>query len=250
MAAKTDEDYDQLGRTLRESLGIDDQVYLDALEALKRMKHRGYLNDYIIVPDREMLDAEAKYVADERRIYIRASVFNGARQKHSRARFTIVHEISHCALNHQHERKRGIGVSPAEKKHVQDDERAADRLAAAILAPSHRIDFALDTKPEDISRIFGLSESMSKIRADELTGMFRRRHGIKRNLPPGVIDFLAEKRRDGHPVISLPQEDIVAMQVRQVRYEGDACPTCSEFKMLRIGTQLLCDACGTVTGEA
>jgi Zn-dependent peptidase ImmA (M78 family) len=249
MSARTDEDYDRLGRVLREALDMDDQIYLDVLEALKRMKHRGYLNDYVVVPDADLPNVRGKYVAAENRIYLRKSVYEDARANNAQSRYDVAHEISHCALNHQHERKRAIAVSAAEKRHTHKDEREADRLAAAILAPSHRVDFTLRTTPEEIAMRFGLSKQAATIRTEELSRMYRRRNGLRRPLPPGIIDFLKSKRREGYAVTSLPSEEIAAMQVRQLKYEGEACPNCFEFKMFRVGTQLRCDACGTFTGE-
>lgn len=64
-----------------------------------------------------------------------------------------------------------------------------------------------------------------------------------------MIDFLAEQRRKGHNVTSLPAIDLAAIQVRQPRYEGDACPACGDFKMVRISTFMKCDLCGTSTGD-
>jgi Zn-dependent peptidase ImmA (M78 family) len=249
MSWRDDDDYDNLARVLREALGLDGQVYLDVLEALKRLKHRGYLKDYFIVPDSDLAGAYGKFVSEERCIYLRKSVYEDARAGDPRARYHVVHEISHCALNHQHERKRAIAAGPAEKKHTRGDEREADRFAAAILAPSHRIDFSLQTTPHEVAKRFGLSDVAAELRTQEFARMYRRRHGLKRQLPPGVIDFLSEKRRQGHHITSLPAEDIVAMQVRQPTYEGDACPNCSSFTMFRVGTQLKCDTCGTMTGE-
>ena len=101
----------------------------------------------------------------------------------------------------------------------------------------------------EVAKRFGLSDAAAKVRTEELARMYRRRHGLKRQLPPGVIDFLSEKRRQGHQITSLPAAEIVSMHVRQPTYEGETCPNCSNFTMFRIGTQLKCDTCGTITGE-
>jgi len=249
MSGRSDEDYDNLGRVLREALGLDGQVCLDVIEALRRMKHRGYLKDYVIISDTDLPDARGKYVAAAKCIYLRKSVYDGAVAKMPQARYDVIHEISHCALDHQHERKRALAVGVAERKHTYKDEREADRLAAATLAPSHQINFTLQTSSHDLAKRFGLSNQAAAIRMQELAGMYRRQHGLKRPLPPGVVDFLAARRREGHSVTSLPPADIAAMQVRQPMYEGEACPNCFEFKMLRVGTRLQCDICGTFTGE-
>ena len=35
---------------------------------------------------------------------------------------------------------------------------------------------------------------------------------------------------------------------RMMGYEGDACPECSAFTLVRNGTCLKCDSCGATTG--
>jgi hypothetical protein len=42
MSSYSDEDYDQIAKTLREALGLDRDIWLDVLDALRRMKHCGY----------------------------------------------------------------------------------------------------------------------------------------------------------------------------------------------------------------
>lgn len=253
MSSYSDEDYDRIAKTLREELGVDGDVWLDVLGALRRMKHCGYLGDYVCLPDREMPDAEAKFVPDERKIYLREGTYQAAERDEPHARFTVAHEIAHCALYHQHIRKRGIAVGAFERKvfSISRDEKQADKFAAAFLAPSHRAAFNLTTAPSQLAQRFGLSAPMAKARVEELAGMYRRRHNIRRELPPGVVDFLVAKSREGYSVTSLPPEDIVAMRVRQPKYEGEVCPNpnCQQFKMIRVGTYLKCDICGARTGD-
>lgn len=253
MSSYSDEDYDQIARVLREELGVDDDIWLDIIDTLRRMKYRGYLRDFICLPDSDLPDAEAKFVAEERRVYLRDYIFKAAERGEPHARFTVAHEIAHCALFHQHTRKRGIAVGLFERKvfSIRRDETQADKLAAAILAPFHRAAFNLSTTPTQLANRFGLSARMSKARTEELAGIYRRRHNIQRELPPGVVDFLAARRAEGYPITSLPSEDIVTMTVRQPKYEGEPCPNpnCREFKMIRVGTHLKCDACGARTGD-
>lgn len=251
MSSYSDEDYDQIARTLREELALDAEIWLDVIEALRRMKYCGYLRDYICIADGQMPNAEAKFVADERRIYLRQSTYEAAEREEPHARFTVAHEIAHCALYHQHTRKRGIAVSAFEKRVFRRDERQADKFAAAFLAPFHKAAFTLTTTAGQLAQRFGLSVSMSKARGEELAGIYRGRHNIRRELPAGIVDFLAAKLREGYPVKSLPPADIVSMTVRLPKYEGDPCPNpnCGEFKMIRVGPHLKCDACGTTTGD-
>src|SRR5690606_33986889 len=59
----------------------------------------------------------------------------------------------------------------------------------------------------------------------------------------------------GSPALSLSYEekafDEYAMKFAEARmkgYEGDPCPECSSFTLLRNGSCLKCDTCGSTTG--
>jgi Zn-dependent peptidase ImmA (M78 family) len=252
--AYSDEDFEELAKVVRADLDIDDQVQLDAIELLKRLKRQGYIADYVRVPDEAMLDAEAKYNGAERKIFIRESVYQGAEDWKDHYRFTITHECAHALLNHQHERKRSFSRQAAfEKKipSIRSDESEADRLAAAIISPFHKANFSLSTTIEQVKERFDLSEPAAKARLQTLSRIYRRRYNLPRPLPPGVIDLLAQRRREGHIVTSLPPEEIVAIRVRRPEYTGDACPVCGAFKMIRVGLHMKCDSptCGARTGD-
>ena len=185
-----------------------------------------------------MLDAEAKYNGSERKIFIRESVYRGAEDWIDRHRFTIVHECAHALLNHQHERKRSFSPQAAfEKKitSIRRDESEANRLAAAIISPFHRANFSLNTTAEQVKHRFDLSDSAARARLETLSRIYRRLYNLPRPLPPGVVDLLSQRRREGYTVASLPPQDIVAIRIRQPEYTGDACPVCGAFKMIRVG---------------
>jgi hypothetical protein len=57
--------------------------------------------------------------------------------------------------------------------------------------------------PEEIAERFDISISAAKIRAPELEKIRRIAQGIKRPLPPSIIEFLLEAKRKGHRVTSL-----------------------------------------------
>jgi Zn-dependent peptidase ImmA (M78 family) len=252
MSFYSDDDFEDLAKILREELALDDQVKLDVIEFLRRLKRHGYIKDYIRVPDTLMPDREANYNPNDHKIYIRESVFIRAENGVERDQFTIVHEGSHAALKHQFERKRSLAGKPIAELKVADirrDETQANKLAAAIIAPIHMADFSLATSAQQLMVRFGLGAKAAAKRVSEMAGVFRRRHGIPRPLPPGVIDYLSARRREGHRVTSLPPEDVVAMRVRRPNYTGDACPICGAFEMIRMGTYLKCDRCGAKTGD-
>ena len=52
-------------------------------------------------------------------------------------------------------------------------------------------------------------------------------------------------------VINTTSTDEKMNQIKNARmmgYEGDACPECSSFTLVRNGTCLKCDSCGATTG--
>ncbi len=252
--AYSDENFEELAKIVRVDLDLDDQVQLDAIEILKRLKRQGYIADYVRVPDEAMSDAEAKYNPSERKIFIRESVYRGAQDWSDHYRFTIVHECAHALLNHQYERKRSFSPQAAFEKKIpliRRDESEANRLAAAIISPFHRANFSLDTTVEQVKHRFGLSDSAARARLQTLSRIYRRQYNLPRPLPPGVVDLLAQRRREGYAVTSLPAEDIVAIHVRLPEYTGYACPVCGAFKMIRVGLHMKCDSptCGARTGD-
>jgi Zn-dependent peptidase ImmA (M78 family) len=198
-----DEDFEKLAQTIRIALGLDDQVRIDVIEFLRRLKHNGYIADYVRVPDTKMPHAEAEYNPDDRKIYLRESVYAGAAGWNDRARFTIIHEGAHALYDHQFRRKRSIAGNPITELRVSSirrDEVHANKLAASILAPYHCAEFSLRTTDRDLMARFGLSAAAAAKRYDEMAGIFRRSKNLPRKLPPGVIDFLAARRREGYAV--------------------------------------------------
>lgn len=252
--AYSDENFEELAKIVRGDLDLDDQIQLDAIELLKRLKRQGYIADYVRVPDEVIFDAEAKYDPSERKILIRDSVYGGAKNWIDRYRFTIVHECAHALLNHQYERKRSLSTQPTFEKKVSSirhDETDANRLAAAIISPFHRANFSLNTTAEQLKQRFGLSDPAARVRLQTLSRIYRRQYNLPRPLPPGVVDLLAQRRREGYTVTSWPPEDVVAIHVRLPEYTGDACPVCGAFKMIRVGLHMKCDSstCGARTGD-
>jgi hypothetical protein len=254
MASYSDEGFEQLAKTVRAELGIDDLVKVGAIDFLRRLKHTGYIRDYVRLPDACLPDDQAKYNPDDKKIYIRESVYNGAANETTQDRFTVFHEGAHALLGHQYERKRSFSArAKIERKvpSIRRDEGDADKLAAAIMAPFDKANFTLEMTTAAIGSRFGLGPKASSKRYNEFAGIYRRANNLKRPLPKGVSDFLSEQRRRGYIVKSLPSEEIAAMKPAQDHYTGDACPNplCGEFKMLRNGTALRCAVCGAATGD-
>lgn len=254
MPSYSDEDFEELGKTVRVTLEIDEQLKPNPIEFLRRLKRHGYIQEYIRVPDSALPDDEAKYSPEERIIYLRDSTYLGAENAVPHYVFTVFHEGSHALLGHQHERKRSFSEQARAERRVTSiriDEDDANRLTAAIMAPFHRADFTLTTTADELMKRFGLSARAAALRADEMSGIYRRLYNLPRPLPPGVIDFLAGKRREGYKVTSLPPIEVAAIQPRQPKYTGESCRICGEFKMIRVGTHLKCDvkSCGALSGD-
>lgn len=254
MAYNTDEDFEEIAKIVRNNVEMDDQIQLDVIEFLRRLKRYGYIAEYLRIPDAIMPDSEAKYIGTKRRIDVRDSTYIGAQDWVDHYRFTIVHECAHALLNHHHERKRSFSAQARIEKKVpsiRGDEMQADRLGAALIAPFHRANFTLDTTTQYLQSRFGLSASAAGTRHETLSRIYRRQYNLPRPLPAGVIDFLAKQRREGHSVTSLLPQDIAALQLRRPSYTGDACPICGAFKMIRVGLHMKCDnaTCSAETGD-
>ena len=215
MASYSDEGFEQLAKTIRVSLGIDDVTKIHAIDFLRGLKHAGYIKDYVRLPDSCLPGAAGKYDPEDKKIYLSDSTYIGADNDISRDRFTVFHEGAHALLGHQHERKRSLGAQAKVERRVPSirrDEGDADKLAVAIMAPFHKADFTLETSAVEIGARFGLGPKASSKRCEEFAGMYRRANKVRRPLPKGVSDFLAEQRRRGYVVTSLPAEEIEAIK--------------------------------------
>jgi hypothetical protein len=55
----------------------------------------------------------------------------------------------------------------------------------------------------------------------------------------------ARHESNGHEIVALDNEVHVA---KMKGYEGDPCPVCGHFSLVRSGTCMRCDTCGSTTG--
>jgi Zn-dependent peptidase ImmA (M78 family) len=141
-----DEDIERVARQLRKKLGIDDQLRPDMMTVIVKLKEHGILKNYVRVRDEDMPGDEAYYDSDDNLLYIRESTFCAANalythtdSERQHARFTLAHEIGHIALKHDGLHFRGATSAKARKipSRVRQEERDAERFAAAFLAPAH-----------------------------------------------------------------------------------------------------------------
>jgi hypothetical protein len=248
MAQHTDEEWEEIAREWRRAANMDGTMRLDPPAFVRWLKHEGYIKDYVCVPDAD-LPSEGKYEPDERKLFFRNSTWRGALRGNPHDNWTLIHEASHAILKHRETRLR---AAPSARQfastQVNRDETATNNLTACILAPFDKADFKPGMSVDDIQQRFGLSRPAAIRRLEEFERMFRRKHGIPRQLPAGVIDFLAEQKRKGYRVTSLDSVQ-TALPRPQNQYEGDLCPSCKEFTLVRSGLIMKCDGCGAQTGE-
>jgi Zn-dependent peptidase ImmA (M78 family) len=251
MTKYTDEEWEEIGGRWRQAAQMDSLLRLNAPNFIRWLKHAGYIKDYVCLPDVDLPDCEGKFDPDKEIIFYRVSTWQAAEEGLPHAIWTLVHEGCHAISGHREIRLRATAVASKLKlfsRRTQRDETEADRLTACILAPFNKADFKLGTSSDDLMRRFGLSRIAAEIRLEQFERLYRRMHGLPRELPPGVIDFLSKQKRDGFTVTSIG-DDLLPKQQTHCQYEGDACPNCNEFKLIRLGLNRRCDNCGATTGD-
>jgi hypothetical protein len=249
MADYSDEAWENVAARWREAAGQDGVVRLDAPSFIRWLKRSGCIKDYVCVPTADLPACEGKYEPDQDRIYYRQTTWQAAEKENSHDVWTLVHEGCHAILKHSETRLRASGANSAVRsRRAAKDEVDANRLTASLLAPFDKADFKPGVTANDISARFGLSRDAAERRLKEFERIYRRRKGLPRPLPPGVIDFLQAQKRKGYPVTTVPDASVLPPSNTK-RYEGEFCPNCNKFKMVRIGLRMRCDACSAETGE-
>ncbi|MBD5129151.1 MAG: ImmA/IrrE family metallo-endopeptidase [Ruminococcaceae bacterium] len=76
-----------------------------------------------------------------------------------RRRFTVAHELGHCVLGHVGRGRKPNGL----------EERAADRFAAALLAPVSVLRMCGVSSPEETARLCGITITAARLRFSEIT---------------------------------------------------------------------------------
>lgn len=250
MAYCTDEEFERVARDLRIKVGVDDQDRPYMVQVLATAKFLGLIKDYVIVDDSILRGAEAQFNPQEERMYVTRRTFAEAERQVPRARFAIAHEFGHSEFDHTRTRNRSINprqsnsLTPA----IQKDENEANRFAGAFLIPCHRANYLPGMTAGKLAERFKVSSKVAEIQLEALARMYRRKNGIIRPLPPKVVDFLREAQRKGHQVKSLEEHDRVYGVPKEKLYEGEQCPCCHQFMLVRRGTIMKCDQCGTTTG--
>jgi hypothetical protein len=248
MSNYTDEQWEAIAKAWREAANQSDNVRLNAIDFVRWLKSEGYIKDYVIVPDSDLPGAAGKFEGGV--AFYRKSVWQAANEGDPRAVWSILHEGCHGIHKHEGVRYR---AHAAQRKILSArsgrDEYEANRLTACILAPFDKANFKPGMTVDDVAIRFGLSREAAKIRLEEFERLYRRQRGTRRQLPPGIVDFLAEQKRKGFRVTSLPDEHCDLLPTPQPCFEGDPCPSCGEFALVRAGVGRTCRQCGAQLGD-
>lgn len=173
----------------RKAFGItEDALHVDVLAVLE-FRLQAFFDDNITfcVPDKWHREEEAYYDARKNIIYIRADVYDKAAAGDGRARFTIMHEISHCILfkiwgtPHTMPLADIADISDATLKSM-DPEWQANTFTGAFLC---KPDIIRNMKIYDIETLCGVSEAAAET-------AYRHSHGIPYNSFALTMDDFAD----------------------------------------------------------
>ena len=249
MSDANDDSWEKLANDWREAAGQNGSPRLNPIGLVRWLKHSGTIRDYVRVPDSASPTAKGEYDPHAGVIYLTESTWRGAERGIPHDEWSVVHECAHAILGHKEIRYR---ASAEARNHLSwntnRDEAQANRLTASLIAPFDKAAFKPGMTIIEVSKKFNLSLPAATKRLEEFERTYRRRNGIRRPLPPGIIDFLTEQKRKGHKVTSLNGlEHLAPVPIRQ--YEGDPCPNCQKFMLVRNGIGIRCDNCGARPGD-
>lgn len=253
MKYRSDDEIEHAARSLWMRLGIDDQDCPDMLAALERAKALGIIKDYVQLDS--LPNAEAKFDPQEEKIFGTGRFFAALANKEPRAHFTLAHEFGHEEFDHTRTRYRSVIPRTITKKPTSfseaRDESHANRYAGAFLCPKHRAQYNLGMTTEQLAVKLNVSRQVAEIRLPVLERMYRRENRFPRPIPANVIDILREIQGKGRALKILELHERFYGALKEKICEGDQCPNpqCREFTMVRKGTYLECDLCGTKTGR-
>jgi Zn-dependent peptidase ImmA (M78 family) len=252
-----DEDIERVALEARRVLGIEFVLRPDMITVVFKAVHLRFIKGYVRVRDADMPDDLAAFDPDEGILSLRESTFVAANEvvdcppERPRARFTIAHEFGHVFLGHKRTRHRNISGRPIEQIAVPiiRDERDADRFSGAFLAPAHLIENPLLLSARDVADRFGLGLTASTIRLETLQRMYRRAHDIPRPIPDSIYKFLEDAAKRGAKVTSIEAERKRRIaEARAKGYIDKPCTECGNFTLVRNGTSIKCDTCGSGAG--
>jgi hypothetical protein len=202
--SRTLPELESIAARLRCAADMDTSWTIDIFSFIERLASLFPGLKLVPVPDEKLPHAKAEANSATNTILVRESIVERAGWN-STSRFILVEEVCHIALGHVGPRyRRDARNQKIFSESEQRDEREARRLAALILAPTK---FAKQCNSrEELAEKFGLGKTASEIRWSEIQAVQRREEGKPRDLPPDVLDFLAEKRRLGFKITSIEED--------------------------------------------
>lgn len=193
--------------TLRQRLNVSDVSCPDLVYLLENQVNKLIPNFTLKrVFDEELPeDVEADANTESGELRISERIWQQLKNGCVRARFTVAHELGHFFLNHKGTLRRD------KQKRRQDpativQENEANIFAGYFLSPTKLAQEC--NGAQELSEKFQISNSAAEIRLETLSADIRRKKGIKRPLPAGVIDFMNEQEKRGlHYFRHLPEDD-------------------------------------------
>lgn len=222
------DEVEQRATYIRKLLGVDDNVWLDAVTCLFKLKRLIPGFSFELVSQNEIPGALAQWSSTDKRIRILTSTFcsaNSSGQNNERDRFSIFHETVHALEGHTGVLNRSHNHIPAYAKKLKQLERRTDQIAAAVIAAKKFI--RKDDTPQSISQRFGLSLQAATIRHSEALPHLRER----KPLPETLRNLLQELRRhEKDTPHSFPLLD-------------EHCPDCGQHAVTKVGVGFICLEC-------
>lgn len=159
---------ERLALLVRKGLGISEDVKLDCLDLLRRLKWVKAIFDFRPGAPHELDGAAAKWIKESRTILISSIFWDELKNiENAEVRFTILHEIGHALLNHA-DRRRNFGGTKQHGQYIGPDEDEADRFALAISIPLNWAHTLNITDKSSLTRQFGLPEKQIELRMVDL----------------------------------------------------------------------------------
>lgn len=164
----TDNQIDARALAHRRELGFRDDMGIDFLSLMAKLKARYPNFAYVRVLDGELGDAEAQWDSATKRLTIPESVFLAANSGDGRALMTVAHEVAHALLGHEGTLHRAPRGNRAERlsPRIRAMEYQARRYAAAFLIPD--IEAVRHMTAGEMSEQYGVSMSAAMVRKSEL----------------------------------------------------------------------------------
>lgn len=208
------------------------------------------------------------------RLHVSKKIWTAARNNEPYARYVLAHEIGHLYLHDHFDLAYSIGreyqIRFAED--INSAEWQANEFAHYFLVPDNVV--KIFTKSEDIAAICEVEDRVAEKRYYEHNrpqlpkcspnggrcphcfryAVYRVKSGavclVCRNESPIHKDLRFRDSGGGQLNASQVEsiEPVVKQPMSEVQYVGDACSRCANFTLVRNGTCLKCDTCGSTTG--